>query len=186
MNLTHDEAQEALSAIQQVTIQTRKAIAHGSSPYHMILWGTIWFLGFLLTHIFPSEYQGWIWIALTTPGIILSAFLGIRAGRRVRTPGGTKIAYLWLAVLGYCSINFWIAQPTSYKQVSLLIVLFMMFGYVMMGIWVEKAATYIGLLVTGLALLGYFLSPSLFNLWMAILGGGTLVVSGVYILHKWK
>ena len=103
MKLSHDDAQKALSAIQEVTTQTRKAIAHGSSPQQMILWGMIWFIGFSLNHFLASEHQGWIWLALTIPGTILSAVLGIRAGRRIRTPGGTNIALLWLAVLLFCS-----------------------------------------------------------------------------------
>jgi hypothetical protein len=186
MNLSHDEAQEALSAVQQVTQQTRRAIANGSSPYHMILWGVGWFLGFLLTHILPSDYQAWIWMALTIPAMFLSAFLGIRTGRRIRIPGGLNIGLLWLAVFVYSSLNIWIAQPTELEQVSILLVIFMMFGYVIMGIWVERAASIVGLLVTALALIGYFLLPTLFNLWMAFLGGGTLFISGIYILRKWK
>jgi len=186
MNLSRNEAQEALSSIQQVTIQTRRAIASGSTPYHMILWGAVWFLGFLLTHFLPGEYQAWIWIALTTPAMFLSAFLGIRTGRRIRTPGGTSIALMWLAIFGYSSLNIWLAQPTRLEQVSVLLVIFMMFGYVIMGIWVERAASIVGLIVTALALIGYFLLPTLFNLWMAFLGGGILFLSGIYILRKWK
>jgi hypothetical protein len=67
-----------------------------------------------------------------------------------------------------------------------IIVLFAMLGYVIMGILVEPAAIWVGITTTGLALMGYFLLLPYYNLWMAFLSGGTLVAGGLYILRKWK
>jgi hypothetical protein len=40
-------------------------------------------------------------------------------------------------------------------------------------------------IITALALVGYFLLPGIFNLWMAILGGGGMIVLGLYIRSRW-
>jgi hypothetical protein len=37
-----------------------------------------------------------------------------------------------------------------------------------------------------MSLIGYYLLQPYYSLWMAFLGGGTLMVSGVYILRRWK
>jgi len=39
--------------------------------------------------------------------------------------------------------------------------------------------------ITALALVGYFLLPDIFYLWMAILGGGGMIALGVYIRSRW-
>ncbi len=62
MNLTRDDAQKALESIQQVTLHTRRVIASGSAPYHMIVWGIVWFLGFLSDYFITGIDAGWIWI----------------------------------------------------------------------------------------------------------------------------
>jgi hypothetical protein len=61
-----------------------------------------------------------------------------------------------------------------------------MFGFVMFGLWVGRFFVWLGLLVTALILIGYRYSGDYFNLWMAITGGGALIVSGVFIRKFWK
>ncbi len=54
-----------------------------------------------------------------------------------------------------------------------------------MGIWFSRDLVVIGLATTILALVGFLAVPHLFNLWMAFLGGGTLIGSGLYIRQRW-
>ena len=68
----------------------------------------------------------------------------------------------------------WIAQPTSGEQASTLVVTFIMFSYVVVGLWMERVLLWVGLLTTAMTLIGYFVFPGYYNLWMAFLGGGHL------------
>jgi hypothetical protein len=45
---------------------------------------------------------------------------------------------------------------------------------------------WIGLAVTGLAVLGLFLVPNWFWIWMAVMGGGTLVGTGLLVRNRWR
>ena len=47
MNVTPEDAQEALAAIQQTTVKTRRGLAYYA--YQQILWGLLWFVGFLIS-----------------------------------------------------------------------------------------------------------------------------------------
>ncbi len=61
MNISPEEAQEALAAIELTKAKTRKG--YGYAGYYLMIWGTVWFIGFLV-----SQYQqsapavvGWTW-----------------------------------------------------------------------------------------------------------------------------
>ncbi|HLJ36603.1 MAG TPA: hypothetical protein VKU38_23300 [Ktedonobacteraceae bacterium] len=45
MNITPEEAQASLATLAQTTNKARKA--YGYNGYFLILWGLIWFFGFL-------------------------------------------------------------------------------------------------------------------------------------------
>ena len=60
-----------------------------------------------------------------------------------------------------------------------------MFGYVVLGLWIDTIFLWIGLGVSALAVIGYVATPDLFYVWMAVLGGGALFASGVRIQRTW-
>ncbi len=186
MNVSRDDAQEALESIQQVTKRTKRIIASGNAPYYMILWGIIWFLGFLSDFFIDGMTGGWIWLGLVNVGMFFSLLIGFRARSKVRIPGSGRFAFLPITIIGYAFLVIWISQPMSGEQVSVIVVLFAMLGYIIMGILVEPVAIWVGMITTVLALIGYFLLLTYYNLWMAFLSGGTLVAGGCYILRKWK
>jgi hypothetical protein len=186
MKVTREEAQKSLEDIQLVMARMRRTIAIGGTPYYMILWGAVWFLGYLASHFIHSVLQGWIWVSLVVVGTVLSAYLGFRSGVQVRMQRVAEPWLLAIAIVGYGALWLWVAQPKTPEQISLLIVTFTMFGYVIMGLLVERTAAWVGLLVTFLALVGYYLLREYFNLWMAFLGGGTLMASGAFIMRKWR
>jgi hypothetical protein len=186
MKVSRDDAQEALASIEQVTLHTKRAIASGSGPYYMILWGIIWFLGFLSDFFVEGITGGWIWVGLVGTGVVLSMAIGVRASSRVRLIGSKGVAFLPAVIITYSLLVVWISQPLSGEQTSLIIVLFAMLGYVLMGILVEPVAIWVGIITTILASIGYFLLLPYYSLWMAFLSGGTLVAGGCYILRKWR
>ncbi len=183
MKVSREEAQQSLEAIQQVSAQMRRTVASGAD--YLILWGSIWFVGFLGNHFSPGATSGLLWLVLTLMGGFGSYMLGRRTGRRVRTRSGLRLALFWLALTSYSLLWIWIARPSDQNQLSLLIVTFAMFGYVVMGLWIGRTVAWIGLGVTALALVGYLLTPTIFNLWMAVLGGGTLMCSGIFVRRAW-
>jgi hypothetical protein len=67
----------------------------------------------------------------------------------------------------------------------MFIILFVMVGWVAMGLLLSFTSVQMGLVITALALIGYFLLPGIFYLWMAILGGGGMIALGFYIRSRW-
>lgn len=186
MDISREEAEQSLQTIREVRSRIRTSVATGSTPFHMILWGVIWFFGYLSNHFFDVETSGQIWTVLAIGGTIASGIMGYRLGSRYRFRGNERIWQIWIFFFLYVVLWIWVAWPLELKQISMLIALYVMFAYVLLGLWLERIITWVGLAVSVLGLIGYFLLPDIYYLWMAFLGGGTLFVSGIYILRTWK
>ncbi len=188
MNVTRDTAQETLEVIRKIQIQTRRSLAHGGGPYYMMVWGTVWFFGYLGNQFLNPDIAGMLWTALVIPGIVISVVVGRRYSKKVRwLYQDARIGFFWLALLTYSGLAIALtgiaADPVS---MSLAIALSAMFGYVIMGIWLWAPLAWIGIAVTTIGIASYLLIPSYFCLIMALMGGGTLFFSGFYISHNWR
>ena len=187
--ITPDEARDALELIQETTRQMRRIVAQGGAPYYLILWGAIWTMGFGTSYFLGpgSKTAGIVWVALSTIGILASFGIGWKLGQRVRSPQGQRIGLLWLFWLFYGILIVTFAKPLSADQMSLLICLLVMMAYVTTGLFYRSRFLIgLGLAITALVVGGYLLVPGFFDLWMAILGGGSLMAAGVYILRFWR
>ena len=192
MNVTPEEAQEALAAIQQTTVKTRRGLAYYA--YQQILWGLLWLVGFLVSQFVQPVMLNWIWIAVPIVGAIGSAIVGISQGRRMRVTPDSRLAFISSRVGIFFPILYvfgvmWfvIFQPLNALQIALFWITLVMFSYVVAGAWLRTPLLIgIGVGVTVMSLLGYYLLPGYFYLWSALFAGGTLLGSGIYILLRWR
>src|SRR5215831_12606254 len=76
MQLSPEEAQSALVAVQQVQDRTHRTITWGA--IYEVLWGTIWVIGFLISQFFSTNGSvlGWAWGGLGLLGGVISLSLG--------------------------------------------------------------------------------------------------------------
>ena len=189
MDLTPIEAQQALDAIQSVALKTRKVIANSGAYLFLIIWGFVWLIGFTANYFVTGPSIGYIWMALDIVGGVLSLVAGIRLGRKFRSASGGKagrrIGYFWLLLFVYCLLLLAVVSPLDMKTGSMVIVIFVMVGWIAMGLLMSAASIWWALVITALALIGYYLLPSYFYLWMAVLGGGGMIALGFYIRNRW-
>ncbi len=189
MNLSPDEAEEALAAIQNVTQKTRRSIASSGAYIFLIITGFVWLVGFLATQFLAGQIVVNIWIGASVLGSIASIPLGIRQGRRVRNPELTattkRAVVFWLLLVLFAIATIAIARPTDGKQVTMFIVLFLMLGQLAMSLLLSFSSTWWTLPIAALALIGYFLLPGIFYLWMGVLVGGGMIILGLYIHFRW-
>ena len=189
MNISPSEAEQALQAIQSMMDKTKKAVANSGAYNFLIVWGTVWLLGFLANHFFAGDTAGYIWMVLDILGGASSIILGIRLSRKIRSPSGLasgkRIGWFWLILFLFCFSLILVASPVDSKQMAMMIVLFVMLGWIAMSLLLSAASVWWGLAITALALIGYFILPDIFFLWMAFLGGGGMILLGFYIRKKW-
>jgi hypothetical protein len=189
MNISPNEAEEALAAIQTMTQKTRHSIASGSAYISLIITGIVWLIGFTATQFLTAPLIVWIWIVTSIVGSAFATFMGIRAGKRVHIASsavtGKRIAIFWVLLVLFAAAIIAVARPTDGKQITLLIILFAMIGQMGMGLLLSFSATWWTVPVSVVALIGYFLVPDWFYLWMGLLGGGVMIVLGLYIRRRW-
>lgn len=185
MNVSREEAREALAAVSAVRERTRRAVALGGGDVILMIWGVVWLIGYTVTQLTTGPLLGAVWTVLDVAGIAGTLFVVSRISNRVRDPMGPRIGFLWLALFGYSALWIWLAQPLSELQLSVLITTFVMFGYVVLGLWLDTILLWLGLAVTALALGAYLLVPEFFGFWMAFVGGGAIFATGLYIRRRW-
>ncbi|MCL4562021.1 MAG: hypothetical protein M1281_15605 [Chloroflexi bacterium] len=189
MNISPDEAEEALAAIQKVTDKTRRSIAGSGAYIFLIVTGIVWLVGFLSTQFLTGEIVAYIWIGISLLGTALSIPVGIRMGKRVRSPSfgptAKRATIFWLLLAFYAVAVIAVAQPAEGKQVTMFVILFIMLGQLAMGLILSFSTTWWALPITALALTGYFLLPDFFYLWMGVLVGGGMIAFGLYIRLRW-
>jgi hypothetical protein len=189
MNISPDEAEEALIAIQKVTQRTQRSIASSGAFITLIITGIVWLIGFMATQFLTGWIVPAIWITASVAGTAVSIPLGSRMGSRVHSPTFSETAkralLFWLFLILFALAVIAVAHPTDGKQMTMLIVLFIMIGQMAMGLLLSFTTTAWALAVAAVALIGYFFFPGIFYLWMGILGGGGMMALAFYIRAKW-
>ncbi len=186
MNISPAEAQEALAVIQQTTIKTRKG--YGYNGYYLMIWGGVWFAGFLVSQFLQSKpaVVGWTWGGLVLVAWVSCAVLGINQARDVRSQNGQQIGLFFLALFAFAVLWFIILAPQNTKQGVMFFVSVVMFGGVVAGILNRNLLSVIGsLFATAFAIAGYYLLPGYFYLWEAIFGGLAMLISGLALRLRW-
>jgi hypothetical protein len=193
MNISHEEARDSLDQIQTVATRTRKTIAASYNDL-LIMWGLIWFIAFLGTYFFHG-WAGYIWMVL--PGIGCAVTLVVcwnqfRTAKQIKISAtekiGWRIFWFWSLLLVYIFIWLSILRPYRAIQLNAFICTAIMFAYVVTGLWFKSYyMLWLGLAVTCITLVGLYLIPSAYYcLWMAPMGSGVLLGTGLYIRFCWK
>jgi hypothetical protein len=189
MNISPNEAEEALAAIQGMMQRTRHSIANSGIYMSLIVTGIVWLVGYVCTQFLPKEIVVYIWIGLSVLGGTLATVAGIRMGKRARIPSAAatakRIGLFWLLLVFYCIATIAVAWPMDGKQQTIIIILFFMVGQLATGLLLSFSSVWWALPITALALVGYFLLPGIFYLWMGVLGGGGMIALGLYIRSRW-
>ncbi|MCU0522771.1 MAG: hypothetical protein MUF84_19045 [Anaerolineae bacterium] len=189
MNISPDEAEEELAAIRAMVGRTRASIAGSGTSINLIVTGIVWLVGYTATQFLAQPAVIAVWIVAAVLGSIVASILGARVAKRVRTPlagvRARQIALLWAVLVVYCAAAIAITWPLEGRQMTTLIILFVMVGQLAMGLLLSFATVWWTLPVSALVLAVHFLLPDLYYLGMGILVGGAMIVLGLYIRSRW-
>jgi hypothetical protein len=91
------------------------------------------------------------------------------------------IPALFLTFFGFIAASSAIMQPHDAKQIGAFVPLVVAVCYIVLGLGVGRRIALAGLALAVLTLTGYFAFPGIFELWMAVVGGGTMILSGFWL-----
>ena len=200
--ITPEAARASLAEVDRIITLTRRTIAWSCTTPLLILWGAIWVVGFGATQFFPVRVYR-LWIVLDVAGMVGSVLLFSRfrsSPVKGLHLGLGRMSLAWLALLGFGTLwatllcpwellhrPEWLAyDPLLVRKLSAFSATVCMFGYVVMGLWLGRFFLWLGLLVTVATVVGYYFAADYFFLWLALSGGGSLILAGVFIHKFWR
>jgi hypothetical protein len=181
MSIESREATEALADIEQIADRVRQSRFYNFASLILILWGALVFAGYLLSYMLPRQ-AGMIWIAIDLLGVIGSVAISLLIHEKsgVRTFDGRAVA----AMACFFAFGlFWSVGMAHFgpRELNAFWTTFFMLPYTMVGFWLGWAFVAIGLGITALTLIGYYWSGPYFELWMAVVNGGGLMLGGLWM-----
>lgn len=179
--IDRQQASEALADIDDIVGRVRQSRIYNLSSLMLILWGILVFAGYLLSYLAP-RYAGNGWLAVYVAGIV-GSFL-ISAFNRKRTGSGTfdvrmLIAFLLFIAFGIF-VSVWLGHFTA-RQMGTFWPIYFMMAYTIAGLWAGRMFAAMGLSIIALTLIGYFFLGAAFDLWMAFVDGGGLLLAGLWM-----
>ena len=175
------EAASALSDIESIVRRVRQSRIYNLASLMLIMWGALVFAGYLGSFLLP-RYAGYIWIAVNVAGVAgsfaISALTYPKSG--VRTfDFRMLIAFLLFFAFGFLCTS--VLGNFTPRQMSTFWPIYFMLLYIIAGLWIGHAFVAIGLSISALALVGYFWVGDWFDLWMAFVDGGGLMLGGLWM-----
>lgn len=175
------QAHSALADIADIAQRVRQSRFYWNASSLLMLWGTLTFAGYLVSYAM-SSWAGRVWIAVVVAGIVGSVAIG--AVSRRRSGVNTFNAKAFAAFMFFIAFGaFWSVAVGHFtpRQLGAFWASYFMLAYSIAGLWLGPAFVAIGLGVTAMTLFGYFFINDWFELWMAVVYGGGLLLGGFWM-----
>lgn len=186
--MNENKVVDDLKAIRQIIDRTRQ-VTSGEDGWPSVVGGMIWLVGFLGQQFLPEHLAGWAWVGVNTIGLSVIAWLLIRATRQggASPPLLRSIMLSWLALAVFDVLFVWLFELETAYHFPLLILITAALGYVQMGL----LSSYWPLIIVGVAIAAlvvgaFLLVRPYFFLIVALLGGGLLIGTGLWMVRSDK
>jgi hypothetical protein len=182
--MDRNQASSALADVTDIARRVRQSMFYRHASAMLILWGALTFVGYLVAFAMPANASV-SWIALVIAGVLGSVALGMANRRRAGV--NTFDARITAAFLMFIAFGFvWSVGVGTFtpRQIGAFWASYFMLAYTLAGLWLGRAFVAIGVGVTALTLVGYFVAGPWFELWMAIVYGGGLMLGGYWMRHN--
>jgi hypothetical protein len=189
MNVSKNEAVEALEVIARSGDQMQTLRRYRSLAPFLFVWGAVWVGANSLTDLAPA-WSDRGWVIGSALGALVSLVLGIRLGRASgrlvagdagRRPRIRRLVMMGLTLFFYFPATYAVLGQLSARQANAFISLAWAFAYMFAGAWVGWRLFVIGSIAATAVVFGYLSVEQHYYLWMAACGGGTLIGGGLWL-----
>lgn len=185
MAISGVEAASALADIQQVQRRTAVAASYNLASPYLIVWGLVWLLGYAACGMLPVTQWGYAWIPLIVLGIAASVWFGVRTNARAsgavhkRALGRSFFATIAITVFLNC-VGL-VIGPIPPDSAIVIPALVLGLVYTLTGLATLPRYTWIGVVIFAATMAGFWLARPFLPFWIAGLGGGGLIVGGLWL-----
>ena len=179
MSLTPNEAADALRDIESTSRRSGEAFGYRMSAPFLIIWGLVWVVGYGVSDLAP-RLTGIVWPAVLVAGTVVSFIVG-RYFVGNRSPQGWRFLALVPVVWLFLFATYAVMGPLNDRQQAAFVPLVIAALYSGLGLWIGVRYLITGIAVAALTLFGFFYLHQHFELWMAAVGGGGLILAGLWM-----
>lgn len=179
--IDRQQASEALADIDDIVGRLRQSRIYNLASLMLIMWGVLTFAGYLTSYLAP-RYAGYGWVAVYVLGTIGSIL--ISPINRARTGIRTFDFRILTAFLLFIAFGIFVSVGLGHftpRQMGTFWPIYFMLAYTIAGLWAGRMFVAIGLGIIALTLFGYFFVGGAFDLWMAFVDGGGLLLGGLWM-----
>jgi len=190
MQISRDEAAQALSDINDARSRVDKLHGYGDAAPFLMLWGMVWLVANSTTQFAPAlgDMAWMIGILIgTTLTIVLATLQAKRRDVRDASQGSQsaqvaiRMGVSQGVILAFFVAMMTIVWPLDARQFNALVSLFWACAYMGAGVWIGMRLFWIGAITAVAILFGYFNIEQYYSLWMGIAGGGSLIAGGLWL-----
>jgi len=178
MSVTQQDAANALRLADEADRHSRMLRSYQSAAPHLIVWGCVYAAMYTFSYFRPHQ-AGITWLVIV-PLVLIGDVVIARRDRGDRIDW-TVVPILIATFLVFITATAVIMRPHDPRQMAAFVPLVVACVYIALGTGVGRRITFAGVALGGLTLFGYFALHPWFMLWMAAVGGGTLVLSGLWL-----
>jgi hypothetical protein len=179
MSLTREDATEALRVVDEAGARSTTLRRYEATAPHLMMWGGIYAVAYTSEFLAP-QYGGLPWAVLGPAGGVGGFLLARRYGGK---GGPAFFPAAILAIVAFIVASMFIMAPREPNQIAAFVPLVVALIYVLWGLSLGQRLVWMGVALGALTVFGFFALPGLFLLWMAAVGGGGLVLGGMWLRH---
>ena len=193
MSLSPSEAADSLKQIEKAGRRSAEAHIYANASPFFIMWGVLWVIGYAGSDLIIAttgtyRFISLLWIAISLVGAAGSTLIGRRQHLLqhpgMREAGRAKGRRWWLTFFAawvFLLASLVVLKPANAIATGAFVPLLVALVYTIYGIWGGMRFLYTGIAVAALTLGGWFYLPQHFLLWMAFVGGGSLILVGLWL-----
>lgn len=178
MQIDPKAAEASLADIDVIVARLKQSTYYRVASTNIIIWGVLVALGYVANYFVPSQART-IWITVNVLGFIASFILGLRL-YRAGLNLASRILIATLLFFGFGLAWYQMGNFTIRGTGAFWPTLFM-FGYALAGLWLGRVFTWLGVGVALLVLAGYLWVNTGYEIYLAIVDGGGLILAGLWM-----
>lgn len=178
--IDRSEASAALAEIDDMVRRVRQSRIYDLASQLMVMSGALVFVGYLVTYLVPRHATvGWVAVY----AISIAGWAWLSIANRPRSGVRTFDLKMFLAFAMFLAFGIFCCWLGHFgpRQISAFWPIYFMTMYAIAGLWLGHAFVAIGLVVIALTLAGFLWLGNAFDLWMAFVNGGGLVLGGLWM-----
>ena len=185
MSLTQDEAAQSLADAEDIQRRSHQAIGYSRSSPFLLIVGLFWLLCYGATQFWPQQ-SAWIWGAGTLLFSVVMIWLSLQSRHRVHDARSRRInrnlgLMFGVIVPAFAVASIAVMWPLHGLRIGAFLPLLYAAIYTGMGLWLGTRYVIVGVTVFIATLVGFYLVRDYFAIWMAVFGGGSMILTGLWL-----